>query len=230
MSAPPALPQFSEWTAPASWEVVDFISDLHLADDTPRGFEAWSAYLDSTAADAVVILGDLFEVWVGDDARAAGFEARCAEVLTAAAARRPMAFMVGNRDFLVGHDLLAACDIRAIPDPSVIVLGAERILLSHGDLLCLADVDYQRFRRMVRSPEWQADFLALPLAERRLRARHMRDQSRLHNRGRPAADISDLDIPATLRWMRAARTPPSSTGIRTARRPKRWLPGTCAMC
>ena len=81
VSAPSALPQFAEWAAPASWEVVDFISDLHLSDDTPRGFEAWSAYLSSTPADAVVILGDLFEVWVGDDSRVAGFEARCAAVL-----------------------------------------------------------------------------------------------------------------------------------------------------
>ena len=206
MSAPSALPQFAEWVAPASWEVVDFISDLHLSDDTPRGFEAWSAYLSSTPADAVVILGDLFEVWVGDDARVAGFEARCAAVLSAAATRRPMAFMVGNRDFLVGPALLAECGIRALPDPSVLVLGAERILLSHGDLLCLADVDYQRFRTMVRSPAWQSAFLALPLAERRLQARQMREQSRLHNQARSVADISDLDLAATLQWMQAADT------------------------
>jgi UDP-2,3-diacylglucosamine hydrolase len=207
VSAPSALPLFAEWTAPAAWQVVDFISDLHLGEDTPRGFDAWATYLLSTPADAVVILGDLFEVWVGDDARVAGFEARCAEVLKAAAARRPLAFMVGNRDFLVGSPLLAECGVRALPDPCVLVLGTERILLSHGDLLCLADVDYQKFRAMVRSAEWQSTFLALPLAERRLQARHMREQSRLHNQGRPDSDISELDLPATLSWMQEAGTP-----------------------
>src|SRR4051794_8771521 len=94
--------QPARFVAPAAWRAIDFISDLHLADDTPRGFEAWSAYMLGTSADAVFMLGDLFEVWVGDDARHDGFEARCADVLMRAAAQRHVAFMAGNRDFMVG--------------------------------------------------------------------------------------------------------------------------------
>jgi UDP-2,3-diacylglucosamine hydrolase len=207
VAASPAVPTFEEWRANASLQTVDFISDLHLGDDTPRGFDAWARYMRSTPADAVVILGDLFEVWVGDDARLSGFGARCAEVLTAAAAVRQVAFMVGNRDFLVGPAMLAACGVQSLADPTVLVLGAERVLLSHGDMLCLDDTDYQQFRSMVHSPAWQRDFLALPLAERRLRAQQMREQSRLHQKTRPNAGISDLDLPTTVQWMRAAATP-----------------------
>ena len=94
-----ALPTFGALHAPNDWQAIDFISDLHLAADTPRGFEAWSHYMRGTRADAVFILGDLFEVWVGDDARHEGFEAQCAEVMRQAAAVRTVAFMVGNRDF-----------------------------------------------------------------------------------------------------------------------------------
>jgi UDP-2,3-diacylglucosamine hydrolase len=188
-------------------EVIDFISDLHLGEDTPRSFDAWAKYMRSTPADAVIILGDLFEVWVGDDARESGFGARCAEVLTAAASMRQIAFMAGNRDFLVGHAMLAACGVQSLADPTVLILGAERVLLSHGDLLCLSDIDYQQFRSMVRSPAWQCDFLALPLAERCRRAQLMREQSRLHQKARPNAGISDLDLPMTAQWMRAAATP-----------------------
>jgi UDP-2,3-diacylglucosamine hydrolase len=201
------MPTFGEWRASASSQVVDFISDLHLSDDTPRGFDAWALYMRSTPADGVVILGDLFEVWVGDDARQSGFGARCAEVLRSTASIRQVAFMVGNRDFLVGPAMLAACGVQSLADPTVLVLGAERVLLSHGDLLCLDDIDYQQFRSMVRSPEWQRDFLALPLAERRRRAQHMREQSRLHQKTRPNAGISDVDLPTTVQWMRAAATP-----------------------
>src|SRR5258705_9619552 len=106
MDAQPAAPHAHELVAPADWQTIDFISDLHLADDTPRGFDAWHNYLLGTQADAVLILGDLFEVWVGDDSRHEGFEARCAAVLRQAAAQRYVGFMAGNRDFLVGIEML----------------------------------------------------------------------------------------------------------------------------
>ncbi|KNZ31539.1 MAG: hypothetical protein AD742_16225 [Methylibium sp. NZG] len=203
----PSLPSFAEWHAEPSWETIDFISDLHLSEETPRGFDAWAAYMGNTPADAVVILGDLFEAWVGDDARHAGFEARCTEVLTATAAVRPVAFMVGNRDFLVGEAMLAACHVRALADPTVLVAGDQRLLLSHGDALCLSDLQYQRIRAMARSAAWQRDFLLQPLEARRAQVRHFRLQSELHNRARSGTPYADVDLPTAVQWMRAVAAP-----------------------
>lgn len=204
---PPPLPTFWEMVAPADWTAIDFISDLHLAEDTPRTFEAWAAHLRDTPASAVFILGDLFEVWIGDDARHTGFEARCADVLAEAASRRTVAFMCGNRDFLVGTDLLRECGVRALPDPTVLVAFGERLLLSHGDALCLDDVDYQRFRAQVRSPAWQRDFLAKPLAERAQIARAMREHSEQRKRSMTPAGWSDIDKSTAVRWMHESQTP-----------------------
>lgn len=203
----PELPTFWEVRLPPSWQVIDFISDLHLAEDTPLTFNAWSEHLQNTPADAVVILGDLFEVWVGDDARHAGFEARCAEVLATAAATRTIAFMPGNRDFLVGGDMLKACGMMALPDPTVMVGFGERLLVSHGDALCIDDVDYQAFRRDVRRSAWQDDFLARPLSERRSLAREIRARSEQRKMAHPAHDWFDVDSASAVRWMHEAGTP-----------------------
>jgi UDP-2,3-diacylglucosamine hydrolase len=199
-----ALPAIAELNAPPAWRTIDILSDLHLGEDTPRTFDAWAAHLRATRADAVFILGDLFEVWVGDDARHAGFERRCAEVLRDAAARRTIAFMVGNRDFLVGAEFLAACGVQALADPTVLVAFGTRRLLTHGDALCLADTEYQAFRAQVRDPAWQARTLALPLAQRRALAREMRAGSEARKRGSAPADWVDIDVPAALAWMHAA--------------------------
>lgn len=194
-----------EIDAPPSWRCIDFISDLHLADDTPRTFTAWRDYLLNTRANAVFILGDLFEAWVGDDARFEGFEATSAAVLTDAAAKRDLAFMVGNRDFLLGAEMLAACGIRALHDPSVLVAFGQRVLLSHGDEWCIADVDYQRFRRQVRDPAWQAQVLAKPLAERRLLARSIRSESERRS-AEHRGEWADVDTPTALHWLGATRS------------------------
>lgn len=171
-------PSIGLLTAPATWQTVDLISDLHLQASEMATFEAWRDYMAQTPANAVLILGDLFEVWVGDDAVAADlFLQGCADVLQQAAARMCVAFMPGNRDFLVGPQFLAQCGIQALQDPTLLVLGPERILLSHGDALCLDDTAYQTFRQQVRSGPWQRDFLAKPLSERLALARNMRAQS-----------------------------------------------------
>jgi UDP-2,3-diacylglucosamine hydrolase len=201
-----ALPAFGTYSAPNGWQAIDFISDLHLAADTPRGFEAWSFYMRGTRADAVFILGDLFEVWVGDDARFEGFEAQCAEVLRETAALRNVAFMVGNRDFLVGSDMLSACNVSALSDPTVVAAFGQRLLLTHGDALCLADTDYQKFRAMVRSAAWQSSVLARPLAERRALAREVRHESERRH-GTMLPEWLDLDPAASVEWMRAADAP-----------------------
>jgi UDP-2,3-diacylglucosamine hydrolase len=185
----------AEFRADAAWRAVDILSDVHLSADAPATFDAWAAHLRSSDADAVLLLGDLFEVWVGDDARHDAFEARCVDALREAAARKRLAFMAGNRDFLFGAQALADAGMTRLNDPTVLVAFGQRTLLTHGDAWCLADVDYQRFRREVRDAGWQRAFLARPLDERRRIARQMRDASRQHQRRQPMA-AADVD-PAT---------------------------------
>ncbi len=168
-----------EITAPAHWHAVDFISDLHLQASEPQTLAALERYLAHTPAQALFILGDLFEVWVGDDALQSptGIETQVARMLHQASERLDLYIMCGNRDFLMGERLLAACGARALPDPSVLQLGGTRWLLAHGDAQCLADKPYQAFRLQVRSAAWQADFLSQPLDMRQALARQMRAQS-----------------------------------------------------
>jgi UDP-2,3-diacylglucosamine hydrolase len=194
-----------ECQAEPGWRSIEFISDLHLAEATPRTFGAWARYLRETQADAVFILGDLFEVWIGDDARTPGsFALRAADVLCDAAARRPVGFMAGNRDFLVGAALLRDCGVIALPDPTLLDAWGHRVLLTHGDELCLDDTAYQKFRAEVRSDAWRQAFLARPLAEREQIARRMRDASEDAKRAKPIADWVDVDTAAAVSWMHAA--------------------------
>jgi UDP-2,3-diacylglucosamine hydrolase len=207
MADPSALPALPELHAPAAWQAIDFLSDLHLAEWTPRTFEALASHLRCTEADAVFILGDLFEVWVGDDARHDGFEGRCAAMLAQASEGRFIGFMAGNRDFLVGDDLLRHCGVARLADPTVLVAFGERALLTHGDALCLSDVAYQAFRAQVRGPAWQSDFLAKPLAERRGIARDIRAESERHKDRQAGQAWFDVDEPAARAWMAEARAP-----------------------
>jgi UDP-2,3-diacylglucosamine hydrolase len=157
----------------------------------------------STPADALFLLGDLFEVWVGDDAaREAGFEADCAAVLRATAQRLPVFFIAGNRDFLVGPELAQATGITLLADPTVFSFGARRWLLSHGDALCLDDREYLAFRDKVRSAQWQREFLAMPLPARRAIARGMRAES--EDLKRTDRVYADVDTAAALEWLREA--------------------------
>src|SRR6185436_4667984 len=144
LSSLPEARSTATFEAPDDWRAIDLLSDLHLAENTPEVFGVWAAHLRNTDADAVFILGDLFEVWVGDDMAERGFEARCVEVLSAAAAERMVAFMPGNRDFLVGDAMLAASGVARLADPTVVVAFGDRVVLSHGDALCVGDVGYQR--------------------------------------------------------------------------------------
>jgi UDP-2,3-diacylglucosamine hydrolase len=189
--------------APPAWQAIDFISDIHLSAAQPRTFDAWRGFMATTDADAVFILGDLFEVWVGDDARASSaFEAACAAVLKASSHRLHVAFMAGNRDFLVGSELLDECGMSALPDPVALDAFDRRVLLTHGDALCLGDIDYQRFREQVRSDSWKRQFLAKPLVERQTLARAMRDASSEAQRRRVV--WADVDAQVAVEWMREA--------------------------
>lgn len=192
-----------ELHAPSHWQRIDFISDLHLQASEPQTFEAWRQYLDQTSADAVFILGDLFEVWVGDDVltQTSSFEAECGRVLHHASLRLPLYLMHGNRDFLMGDALMRTCGATLLPDPTVLQFGPARWLLSHGDALCLGDTDYQVFRSQVRSPEWQRTFLSQPLATRQDIARSLRSQS--DARKQLGTEYADVDTPAALQWLAA---------------------------
>lgn len=197
----PAKPlHWLQW--PSHWQQVDVLSDLHLQASAPRTFEAWRHLLLNTRADAVLLLGDVFEVWVGDDAVDHDpFLQACMQVLQAASAQRWLGFLPGNRDFLVGPAFLTRCGLHPLQDPTCLVWGKHRALLSHGDALCLDDVDYQRFRAVSRTSGWQQDFLAQPLAQRLALAQQMRVQSEAHNQGMQS--FADADPDMTAQWLQA---------------------------
>lgn len=194
----------AQWRAPAHWQAVDCISDLHLQASEPATFDLlcrWLARPVARRADALVILGDLFEVWVGDDALQgdsadAAFWRRCAQALREHSHDTPTWFMPGNRDFLLGTPGLRACGMQPLADPTLLSLAGRRWLLSHGDAMCLDDTDYQRFRARVRGPDWQRDFLARPLHEREAMARQMRQQSSAQQQHRVAASGLWADVDA----------------------------------
>lgn len=200
MSAPP----IAELQAGPGWRAVDCISDLHLQAAEPATFQAWQAFMASSDADAIVILGDLFEAWPGDDvAQAAGFEARCADVLRAAASRRPVFFLHGNRDFLVGEAFARDTGVRLLRDPTLVAFAGRRWLLSHGDALCLGDTEYLRFRARVRTPAWQREFLGRPLEARQQVVQALRSES--ESRKQAGATYADVDPEEALAWLDAAR-------------------------
>jgi len=171
-----------------------FISDLHLDEARPQIVDLFARFLADEArqADALYILGDLFESWIGDDDNAP-LATRVAHALRALRDRGvPIYFMHGNRDFLLGTDYAARAGIELLADPAIVELDGERTLLMHGDTLCTDDIEYQKFRNLVRNPAWQAQFLAKPLAERRAFAAQARGESRKQTTMK-AAEIMDVN-------------------------------------
>ena len=174
-----------------------FISDLHLSGERPQIVELFLRFLreDAVNADALYILGDLFEVWLGDDAVFPDIK----PVMEALAAlhRRgvPVYVMAGNRDFLMGAGFEAMSGCTLLPDPTVIDLYGTPTLLMHGDTLCTDDVEYQRFRAQVRDPRWQAAILAKSVEERIAYAKQMRAQSKAAMQGK-SEEIMDVNAQA----------------------------------
>ena len=185
------------------WRCVDFVSDLHLSVALPLTTLAFERYLqqgvDGHRPDALFLLGDVFEVWVGDDAldtaTATDADSRhlqhCAAALQTAALHTDLHWMAGNRDFLLGHDACTAMGMTGLPDPCSLRLGPQTVLISHGDAGCLDDTDYQRFRTQVRHPGWIGAFLAQPLAQRWAQAHAMRQRSQA-NQARKAMVWADV--------------------------------------
>lgn len=183
-----------------------FISDLHLDDSRPHITALFERYLASDAvrgADALYILGDLVEAWVGDDDDAE-LPARIARATRAVhEAGVPVFFMHGNRDFLLGESFAARAGMKLLEDPATHELYGTPTLLMHGDLLCTDDTIYQKIRADVRRPEWKQQVLAMPLAARRAFAAKSRAESQAHT-GSAGEMIMDVNADAVDRAMREA--------------------------
>ena len=197
------------------WHRVDIISDLHLQVSEPATARAWFDYLRTAPFDALFILGDLFEVWVGDDVlhgpaddSSAHFARRCVHALHVLSQRAPVFVMQGNRDFLLGPAFASAAGCTLIDDPCVMAWDDHRWLLSHGDAWCLDDRDYLAFRAEVRQADWQAAFLARPLVERQAIARQLRERSEQRKQASLAQGdtFADVDHDVALDWLRRTQT------------------------
>ena len=175
-----------------------FIFDCHLDAARPEVSAALESFLERRAPGAgrLYILGDLFEVWLGDDDPAAE-HAVIVESLRRLAASLPVYFLAGNRDFLLGADFAAKAGFHLLHESERIRLGERRVLLLHGDTLCTDDHAYQAFRAQVRSQDWQSDFLAKPLAERRRIAAKLRSDS-TDAMAHKASEIMDVNQDAVL--------------------------------
>lgn len=193
--------------APDAWRCIDFLSDLHLKSADSATFAAFEQHLLHSQADAIFILGDLFESWVGDDACADPFERRSLDVLQRAAQTRFVGLMHGNRDFLIGADCLQSLGVTALHDPTLLVAFGQRILLTHGDAWCVADTRYQTYRTQVRSPQWQSAVLQQPLADRRALATKIRAGSDAQRAMAEPESWADVDTALALQQLQAAQAP-----------------------
>ncbi len=181
-----------------------FVSDLHLDADSPQATEQFLEFLATHAAraEALYILGDLFEAWIGDDDPERE-KARVCGALRELTGRGVACFVLhGNRDFLLAEGFCERTGSSLLPDPVVVELAGERVLLTHGDALCVDDHSYQELRSTVRSPEWRRRFLALPLAVRARLAERARAGSRAHL-ARVVPDLMDVNAAAVAAAFRA---------------------------
>ena len=180
-----------------------FISDLHLDAERPEITGLFGRFVNEEArrADALYILGDLFEAWVGDDDPSETGAFVAAKLRALRDSGVPVYFMRGNRDFLVGDAYARRAGMTILPDPAVVLLYGKPTLLMHGDTLCSDDVAYQEFRAQTRHPDWQGQFLAQPLAARLAFAGQARAASQERQAGLKAQGTMDAitDVtPATV--------------------------------
>ena len=182
-----------------------FVSDVHLDAATPEAIEQFLDFLRSHAssAQALYILGDLFETWIGDDDRDPVKSEVCAGLRALTTSGVGCFILHGNRDFLLGREFCTATGSRLLQDPIVVYLDGERVLVTHGDALCTDDHSYQELRSIVRTADWQRRFLALPLADRELLANQARAGSRDHT-ARTIPKIMDVNMEAVARAFRVA--------------------------
>lgn len=176
------------------------VADLHLSSDTPEINQGFYRYLEHTApgADALYILGDLFDAWIGDDLLDANTHPLCGVAQEVIKRLRKLSsdgtavyLMHGNRDFLLGERFINACQAFLLPDIEEVEIQGVPVVLLHGDSLCTQDEAYMAFRKQSRNPEWQAQMLALPLEQRVALAQSLRTQSGEANANK-AEDIMDV--------------------------------------
>jgi len=182
-----------------------FVSDVHLGEDSAPAIGQFLEFLSARAAhaEALYILGDLFESWVGDDDRSEAALTVCAALEDLTAHGVPCFVLHGNRDFLLGSGFCERTGCRLLTDPVIADLDGERVLITHGDALCTDDHAYQELRSIVRRSDVQQRFLALPLSSREMLANEVRAGSRRHI-SRTVPTIMDVNPEAVARAFRAA--------------------------
>lgn len=183
-----------------------FVSDLHLDASMPHTLDSFGRLLTERigGGDELFILGDLFEVWIGDDDDAP-LARSLVGMLRSATVRMKIAFLHGNRDFLVGRGFAAETGVTLLSDPTLIERYGRRLLLSHGDAWCTRDVEYQTVRGLFRSTAWQNGWLEKPLTERREMARELRARSRMANANKAEniMDVTESEVAAAALAQRA---------------------------
>jgi UDP-2,3-diacylglucosamine hydrolase len=187
-----------------------FISDLHLCDSRPHITKSFIEFLEKTAskAQALYILGDLFEYWAGDDAIKTGAMQASIHAIHSLVLRGiPIYLMHGNRDFLIAEGFAKATGIKILPDPSIMTLYGKPVLLSHGDALCTDDIAYQKFRLEVRNETWQTQFLSQPLANRIAYIEQLRTKSE-QEKSTKSMQIMDVNSTAVNNLLREFSCPP----------------------
>lgn len=190
--------------------MILFASDLHLCPARPGTVHLFERFLEGPArqAEALYLLGDLFEYWAGDDDLADPFNAGiCAAIQKVGSGGTAIFFMAGNRDFLVSEEFCQATGATLLPEEIVVDVAGTRTLLLHGDTLCTDDADYQRFRAMVRDERWQREFLALPWPERRARIEQLRERSEQEKQTKAyeIMDAAPASVQAAFRCNEVAR-------------------------
>ena len=181
---------------------VLFVSDLHLKAERPDITRAFLQFLNDTAthADALYLLGDIFEAWIGDDAPMPEFETLFASLKTLSKQGCKLYFQHGNRDFLVGKHFLESIGATQLEEKHRVSLPIGDALLMHGDQLCTDDKDYQNFRTLVRNPDWQKEFLSKPVNERLSIAQQLRatSQQRTTEKTNDIMDVNPLAVTSVL--------------------------------
>jgi len=172
-----------------------FISDIHLSEDTPHLTNAFKTFLNDSKETCthLFILGDLFEIWIGDDDESAFIE-EIKKIIFEFTANGPETFFIhGNRDFLLGENFAHEVGISIIPDPYTLNINGLKVILSHGDFLCTDDIDYINFRNQVRSEDWQNDFLSKSIEERKQIAQSLRFDSKKATSDK-SLEITDVNL------------------------------------